>query len=655
MKHVAKRLACFLLLFIVVGSNGSAQPSQHAKRTLDEKFLRENVNHLASPKLEGRRTGTPGADQAGLYIAETFSRYGLKPAGKNNKKDNSLNHYMQAFPFIAGVELGQQNKMAYTKNNETINLKLKEDWMPVGWSTNGKVEESAVAFIGYGIKAAEQGHNDYSNIDVRGRIVVALSGAPDGPHGRLSSYAALRLKAASAREYGAAALIVIAQDDNFADDRLSRLRYDHNAGEAGLPVVAISKQAAKRLFDIDNKLVADNEIWKGDLITIKHSASTQQHPSFLIPNVLLSLQTDVVHRRAPAANVIGILEGSDSTLKNEALVIGAHYDHLGHGGIESLSPKDDAIHYGADDNASGTSGMLELARIFSRKENRPRRTLIFIAFSGEEQGLIGSNYYVNHPVFPLSNTVGMINLDMIGRLRDNRLTIDGVGTAKEWPTILANANLSNEIQVTLSQTTSHPTSSSHLPVVTGANGETIAAINTKKFSLTLNQSGFGPSDHASFSTKQVPVLAFWTGLHEDYHRPTDTADKVNYSGIARIVAFVQDILQQVDMSKQRLTYTEVKDDSRGRSASFRVYLGTVPSYADSSNGLKLDFVKDGSPAAKAGLKAGDRIVKLSGREIRNVYDYTFALSEMKAGEEYEVEIVRGNENLKLKVIPALRQ
>jgi hypothetical protein len=270
----------------------------------------------------------------------------------------------------------------------------------------------------------------------------------------------------------------------------------------------------------------------------------------------------------------------------------------------------------------------------------PQRTIIFVAFGGEEEGLLGSKHYVNSPVVPLLNTVAMFNLDMIGRLKANKLIIGGVGTAQEWRGAIEDA------QKEMTTTNSFVAATNRLAV-----SDTLP---TKSFELTLNEDGYGPSDHSSFYAKKIPVLFFWTGTHEDYHKPSDTADKVNYTDEARIVWLVTHLVDRSSQGK-RLTYTVAKSESTGRATGFRVYLGTIPSYGDSNDGLLLDGVRDDSPAAMAGLKAGDRIVKLAGREIRNVYDYTYALGEMKAGQEYEVEIIRGGERLKLKLTPATRK
>lgn len=352
-----------------------------------------------------------------------------------------------------------------------------------------------------------------------------------------------------------------------------------------------------------------------------------------------------------AYNVIGILDGRDRVLKNEAIVIGAHYDHLGRGGQGSLAANSTDIHHGADDNASGTAAIIELARQFA-KDKKNKRTIIFIAFSGEEDGLFGSKYYVNNPVFPLDKTIAMINLDMVGRLKDDKMTIGGIGTASEWKALVESKNLAV----------------AKAPALVAGNGTGIEGIKSQSptftptfigkssapFVLQLNEDGFGPSDHSSFYGKKVPVLFFFTGTHLDYHKPSDTADKINYLGLQRIVAYVAAIAKAVDENPQRPTYAVAKSANTGGRTGFSISLGTIPTYADSTDGMVLDGVRDNSPASRAGLKAGDKMIKLAGKEVKNVYDYTAILGEMKPDVEYEVVVIRGGETLTLKIIPVKR-
>ena len=333
-------------------------------------------------------------------------------------------------------------------------------------------------------------------------------------------------------------------------------------------------------------------------------------------------------------NVVGILDGTDKVLRQEAIVIGAHYDHLGLGGEGSLAANSTEVHHGADDNASGTAAIIEIARQFvSEKKNK--RTFIFIAFSGEEDGLIGSKFYVNNPVFPIENTVAMLNLDMVGRLNNDKLTIGGVGTASEWRTLIEKENMADPKII--------PVSSMPVP------------LGRKAFELALNADGFGPSDHSSFYMKKVPVLFLFTGTHLDYHKPSDTADKINYDGLSKIVDYVGAIGRTIDQSATKPTYTVAPSVSpTGGRMSFNITLGTIPGYSDATDGMVIDGVRDDSPASRAGLKANDKIVMLAGKEVKNVQDYTKILGEMKADVEYEIVIVRGTERLTLKITPVKR-
>jgi hypothetical protein len=350
-------------------------------------------------------------------------------------------------------------------------------------------------------------------------------------------------------------------------------------------------------------------------------------------------------KEVEAYNVIGILEGTDAVLKNEAIVIGAHYDHLGKGGMGSLAANSTEIHHGADDNASGTSALIELAAQFAKAKNN-KRTLIFIAFGGEEEGLLGSRHYVNNPVFPLDKTVAMINMDMVGRLKDDKLTVGGIGTASEWKKIVEEKN---PMQM-----------GSEMKKTTLPDGTMVASSSTffaPTFTLQLNEDGFGPSDHSSFYGKQIPVLFFFTGTHLDYHKPSDTFEKINYEGLRRIFGYVSEIVRAIDSNPKRPTYTVAKSSTppdTGRR-SFNVTLGTIPGYSEGTDGMLIEGVREGTPAAKTGLKAGDKIIKLAGKDIRNVQDYTVVLGELKADVEYEIIIKRGTEVLTLKITPVARR
>ena len=602
---------CVLLLVTAIAV---AQQASSANGPSTSK-LQQHVSYLASDALDGRRTGTAGANDAARYIAGEFARLGLRPAtsGPATRRGSQvMARYLQSFPYVSGVELGAENAMTFRRESGFGGIEILQvgvAWMPLGFSANSKVD-GALVFVGFGITASEQNYDDYSGLQVKDNIAIALQGTPDGdnPHGRFARYEDIRWKTIAARNAGAKALIVVARGNDFKNERLARLTYEQTGGDAGIPVAVISRSAV-------DAILATGTVTDWQAIAAEKSQATKQPMTGR-----MTLVTNVVRKEVPAYNVIGVLEGSDPVAKKETIVIGAHYDHLGRGGSGSLAQRSGEIHHGADDNASGTAGMLELARLFTSLRPRPKRTIVFVGFGGEEEGLLGSNYYVNHPFTPLTNTVAMINMDMIGRMKDRKLVIGGVGTAKEWRDIIAKGT----------------------------------ADSSRSFSLTLNEDGYGPSDHSSFYGKQVPVLFFWTGTHTDYHKPTDTWDKINYADQARVLDLVAYIVREVDNTDKRLTYTTAKTEATPRTGGFRVYLGTIPNYAESNDGLLIDGVRDDSPAAKAGIKAGDRIVKIGTRDIKNVYDYTYALGEMKAGEEYVVELVRGADRLTVKIKPIQR-
>jgi aminopeptidase YwaD len=608
-----KRFTTFVAAFIVttfavVAQQQALEPS--ASR------LQQHISYLASDALDGRRTGTPGANDAARYIAGEFSRARLKPGnGKVERKPRAIvASYLQTFPYVGRVELGKNNVLSLVNTDMGLEMRVGEDWMPLGISANQTLTLNRVVNAGYGITANELNYNDYKGPYSKGDVAVIQEGTPDGdnPHSRFATAGQLRFKVAAAQSAGVGALLIISGEDDLKNDPLARLHYD-NAGLAGIPVALVSKQTGEKL-----------SLTQGVVLT-----------------------TDVIRAEVPAYNVVGVLEGSDPVLKNETIILGAHYDHLGRGGEGSLAPGVGEIHHGADDNASGTAGLIELARIFSAQ--KLKRTLVFIAFGGEEEGLLGSNYYVNHPLLPLDKTVAMINMDMIGRMRDRKLMIGGVGTATEWREIIRQANSSQSLKVA-----ANAPAPAGMPIVVSANGRPIITSDPSgAFDLSLSDDGYGPSDHSSFYMKHIPVLFFFTGTHNDYHKPSDTFDKINYNDEARILSMVARIVRDVDAADKRLTYTATKSEPP-RGGGFRVYLGTIPNYADTTDGLLLDGVRDDSPAAKAGLKAGDRIVKIGNRDIKNVYDYTYALGEMKAGQEYVFEVVRGTERLTLKIIPAAR-
>ncbi|MEP6704417.1 MAG: M20/M25/M40 family metallo-hydrolase, partial [Acidobacteriota bacterium] len=543
-----------------------------------------------------------------------------------------------------GVTLGADNflRIIPPDAKRVIKMEIGVDWMPLGYSPNADITTSEIVFAGFGVAAPEANYDDYAGIDVRDKVVLIFDDTPDAgnPHSAFARFD-IYTKASIAKDKGAKAIILIAADKDFKSDRLSRLNYDRMLGETAVPVVGITRERGAELLGADDNGLTALEVSLSNKAT-SHPADTPKTPfEGFAAKATAEIKIALVKRPVDAYNVIGVLPGTDPKLKDEAIIIGAHYDHLGHGGSGSLAANSTDIHHGADDNASGASAVIELARQFARSKKN-KRTLIFMAFSGEEEGLLGSKYYVNNPVWPLDKTIAMINMDMIGRLNANKLTVGGIGTASEWKGIVQGVDVGFFGNVPGSK------------VVTEIRFENGVQVEktSPKFTLQLNEDGFGPSDHSSFYGKRIPVLFFFTGTHADYHKPSDTADKINYEGLERITNYVGAIARSIDQNPTRPTYAVAKSSGSMGQVRLTVSLGTIPSYGDTTDGMILDGVRDNSPASKAGLKAGDKIVKLAGKDVRNAMDYTYVLGSMKPGGEYEVEIIRGTERMKLKVIPA---
>jgi hypothetical protein len=560
-------------------------------------YLKQHIGYLASDALEGRKSGSKGAELAALYISRQFSSCGLVPLGDSGT-------YFQRFTFIAGVKLGEKNSLTSREGTNKTTYRIDKDYRPLAFSANGDVS-GPVVFAGYGISSTDPQYDDYANIDVQNKIVLIMHYSPtgDNPHSEYGKFLPLRYKTLTAREKGAKALLIVTGSADDSTDELIGLKFDNSFSDSGIPVFSVSRSMADGWLRTANTSV--------DSLQTKINAAKKPR-SIDVPRVVLSLSSDVYEIRDTTANIVGLLKVTD-TANAEYLVIGAHYDHLGWGGegSGSLAPDKHEIHNGADDNASGTGAIIELARMFSAQKNSLRRNLIFISFSGEEEGLLGSQYYVKHPLLPLNNAIAMINLDMVGRLKDKTLTVQGTGTSSRWDSVL-----------------------------TGCNSDST-------FILKFVKDGFGPSDHSSFYGANIPVLFFFTGIHEDYHKPSDHADKINYDGEALVVNYIRRVALDIDDHPARPDYlkTQTMPSSGNESRGFRVYVGTVPDYSETTAGMKITAVRDNSPAAKGGLLGGDVIIKFGKFDIKNVYDYTYALQEYKPGDEVEVVVQRGNQKV----------
>ena len=551
-----KRQSSALLLVVSLAFGLYAQ-----KLDDTEANLRRHVEYLASDRLEGRRTGEPGALKAAWYIAGEFKSVGLKPAARLK---NGYLHYLQPYPYITGVAKARTGNTFDLVISDSINGPLAQV-SPVGFSPNGSVVNAPISFAGYGIVAKEANFDDYAwqgrPMDFKGDVVIVFDGNPDvdNPHSPFTRFD-LRTKALIAKEHGAVGMLVISREDVFQHDRLTRMEYDQSLGEAAIPTFVISRETARHILGYPNEasLKTAEELVKDKADGINSNVGLRD----VQPHVTFSV--NLVKKSVDAYNVIGVLPGTDPKLKSEAIVIGSHYDHLGHGGAGGLPANASEIYHGADDNASGTAAVIELARMFAAKHDN-KRTLIFAAFSGNEERLAGSRWYVDHPVFPVDKTVAMIDLDMIGRLKDNKLIIGGIGTASEWRGIVSAAN---DVQFRNSGTLCWPMGSYVGDITPGQPLDPRLLRSTTcatTFILQLSEEDFGPSDSSSFYGKKVPVLFFFTGTHDDYHKPTDNADKINYVGEHEIVDYITAIAKDIDKNPRRPTYMIARSSSRERT------------------------------------------------------------------------------------------
>lgn len=595
MKNLRHWFFAFALSCFIAACVEKAPLNKQSTAEITPADIKYHVNYLASDALEGRLSGTPGGEVAAKYIAEEFNRFGLKPIGDRGS-------YFQRFDFIGGVKLGPKNKMTFDGANDT--LRVGEDFIPVGFSDSGEIS-GALAFAGYGISAPQLNYDDYASIDVKDRIVIALRYSPDAknPHSGFQQMESLRYKTLQAREHGAKALLIVTGPKDDPEDALPKLRYDRSGSDAGLVVAQVTRAVADLMLSRSGKTIA----------SLQDEINASKQPLSMVIDTQVAFQIDVVKERREASNVAGVIEGSDSSLKEEYVVLGAHYDHLGRSGESAMdSEKENEIRNGADDNASGSAGLLELAQYFSSLDQKPKRSLVFLAFSGEELGLLGSAKYVSAPLEPLGKTAAMINMDMIGRMKDSTLVVEGIGTSSSLKEMMEGLN------------------------------------KTYGFNLILKKDGFGPSDHASFYGKNIPVLFFFTNLHEDYHRVSDDADKINTAGEAAVVRMVADAATEIANGGTALQFTKAAPDSMPQGRGFRVSVGTIPDYAAEADGMKISGVRAGSPAEKAGLQGGDVIVKFGSIDIKNVYDYTYALGSFSPGDEVDIVAMRDGNKVTVK-------
>ncbi|KXK56447.1 MAG: aminopeptidase [Chlorobi bacterium OLB5] len=587
----------FLLSVLLLVVFAAFSPSDKSPKITSGEIT-AHIKYLASDELAGRFPGTDGDRLTVDYIINEFEDYDITPAGENG--------YLQPFDYISEIKLGKDNSLSIG-NGELIS-RAGENFTPVYLSSNGTAQGNIV-FVGYGINAPELNYNDYAGIDLKGKIALMLMFSPgyNNPHDNpFSKYERLRIKCAAAKEQGAAGIIVIKGPES-GEDELIKLRMAGPGENVDIPVVNVKRSYTDYIFTNS----------KGKLLSeIQKSIDSLRIPqSFEYGGGMAQLKTDLVRIKALTNNVIGMIEGNDKTLKNEYILIGAHMDHLGDGlKYGSLHDSHVAeIHNGADDNASGIAGVLELAQYFSENKKNLKRSIIFMTFSGEEAGLIGSGYFTKSELMKKYNIVSMINLDMIGRLTDNKLTIGGTGTSSIWQGLLDSLNRSFN------------------------------------FTAAYNKDGYGPSDHASFYGKDIPVLFFFTGLHKDYHKPSDDWQHINAAGQAKVLEMIVGIVNYVNSLNTKPDFIKVTEEKKETTMGFRVTLGVIPDYSSTKEGLEITGVKAGGIAEKAGLQGGDVITKLGQYEIKNIYDYTDALTKFKPGEETEVTYIRGTEKTTVRI------
>ena len=553
------RIFLFLLLLIPV----------FAFSQTEEKNLHKHLEYLASDKLHGRLTGTKYERMAGDYIAKQFETIGLLPMQymQNSAPMPFDTRWFQTFEFSKGLSYGKDNSF---KVNDT-KYKLEKDYYPVPYSAEGTLSGDFVD-VGYGINDPKSGMNTYEGMkNLEGKIFLINLSNPEGGDSKKYAEMDWRARLEMAKQYKPAGIIFYNSKDPL---NLAAFKKFNNIQRENIVMIHTTPEIVKNI--ISNK------------------------------GAKISINVNLENNKGEGRNVGGFIDNGKST----TIVIGAHYDHLGMGEMgNSLYSGKPAIHNGADDNASGVAALIELARII--KQNGPtNHNYLFIAFSGEELGLIGSKNFTSNPTIALDHVDYMLNMDMVGRLDSMKLALSGTGTSPSWDSV-------------------------------------ISSVMPGKFKIKESPSGVGPSDHSSFYMKNIPVLHFFTGSHADYHKPSDDIDKINFPGMADVTNYIYAIVKQLDRHP-KLVFVKTKDDTATR-VKFKVTLGIIPDYMYDKGGLRADGVSSGKPAEKAGMKAGDVIIKLGDYEVKDMGGYMSALSKFHKGDITEVTIIRDGKEMKLKV------
>jgi hypothetical protein len=618
-----KRCRVGLLFGLIVALATTAFAKDDEVNAEREARMKRDITFLASPECEGRGPGTQGIDKAADYIAGEFKKAGLKPGGKEG--------FFQPFTFGGGVMLGSPNTLRLRgPQGQEISPKFGNDvqFDVLGSSGSGSADAPLV-FAGYGITVKDKDleYDDFQGVDVSGKVVILLRRAPRWENaavpfgGKMKDlHAALEPKIANAVRHKAAAVILVNDATEPKDALLpfQTLRFAFGGGGSpgSTPAVHVRREVIDDL--IRSSLGTTLRELERDI------ARDLKPRSAALKGWSAAVSAKVERETFHVKNVIGVLEGS-GPLAKETVVIGAHYDHLGYGPFGSMAVSwtkagYKVMHPGADDNGSGTTSVMELARRFAALKNRQGRRLVFMTFSGEERGLLGSQHYsFKEPLFPLKDTVAMVNLDMVGRLpyddktQKGKLIVEGLGTAKEFEPLIDKLN------------------------------------EKHGFQLIKKQTGLGPSDHDSFCRKNIPVFFLWNNLHPDYHRPSDTADKINVKGMRQIADLAEDIITHLSKVEERPKFVQVTQKAKAPVRG-KATLGIVPDYGSGEEGLVVRDVTAGRPAAKAGLKAGDRIVEIAGKQITDINNYTTVMAAQNLGQTIEVVVIREKKRMTFKVM-----
>jgi aminopeptidase YwaD len=578
------------IVFIVTALISIASCRGRFNEEVTKEELYNHISFLASDELAGRLTGTEGDSLAAEYIRKEFLTYGLEPLENDG---------FQRFGIISKLVATDLNEVEIDGNK----LIRGTDFMPLSLTENGKLEaEVVVAGYGFNIESDTLNWNDYTGLDVKGKWVMVLRADPeiDKNASGFAPVSSDRYKAMTARDRGAAGIIFVSGEKYDPMDEFENL----SGGDltAGIPAIRIKRSAAQYILGSSGTSIED----------IEKNLNESRKPAGFATGITVSATTDIERRRNPTRNVVMLLPGSDPILKNEYVIVGAHFDHLGMGGEGSSSRATDTIatHYGADDNASGVALMIELAGKFSATPGGNARSMIFVALSGEEMGLLGAKYFVENSPVDLKSVNAMINLDMVGRMKDEKvLQVGGAGTATGLREILSANN------------------------------------DSTKLTLVISDEGYGPSDHSAFYGKDIPVLFVSTGAHLDYHTPFDTKERINYDGMVTISDYLYKVAAIMVNSTERLAFTESGPKDGGSRGTRRkgVTLGLMPDFAGNiTDGLRADFITPGKPAAIGGMLKGDIIKSINGKSVNNIEDYMFRLNQLKPGERITVEVLRGD-------------